>query len=176
MADKHADAPDATRTAKTENPGKLARDRGRTRPRQAEAPRPERHHPGTGAEIETLVLDLADLASVQQAAQTVQATARPLDVLVNNAAVMPGRQRQATRDGFELAFGTNHLGHYALTGHLLPALLAAPEARVITVCAGRGSTCGSWRRRSLAVGTPVHARGLHHLPAAGSGRRTHAPR
>jgi NAD(P)-dependent dehydrogenase (short-subunit alcohol dehydrogenase family) len=89
-----------------------------------------------GAQIETLVLDLADLASVQRAADTVLATARPVDVLVNNAAVMPGGQRQTTHDGFELAFGTNHLGHYALTGHLLPALLTSPGARVITVCAG----------------------------------------
>jgi len=89
-----------------------------------------------GAEIETLVVDLADLSSIQQAAQTALATERPVDVLVNNAAVMPGGQRQATRDGFELAFGTNHLGHYALTGHLLPALLTSPEARVISICAG----------------------------------------
>jgi len=88
------------------------------------------------AHIETLVLDLADLGSVLQAAMMVLATARPLDVLINNAAVMPGRERQTTRDGFELAFGTNQLGHYALTGHLLPALLASPEARVVTVCAG----------------------------------------
>ena len=89
-----------------------------------------------GAKIETLVLDLAGLASVRRAAETVLATARPVDVLVNNAAVMPGGQRQTTGDGFELAFGTNHLGHYALTGYLLPALLASPGARVITVCAG----------------------------------------
>lgn len=89
-----------------------------------------------GSRIETLILDLADLSSVQQAAETVLATMRPLDVLVNNAAVMPGGRRQTTRDGFELAFGTNHLGHYALTGHLLPVLLASPEARVVTVCAG----------------------------------------
>jgi NAD(P)-dependent dehydrogenase (short-subunit alcohol dehydrogenase family) len=89
-----------------------------------------------GARIETLVLDLADLGSAQEAAESVLGTARPLDVLINNAAVMPGGQRLTTRDGFELAFGTNHLGHFALTGHLLPALLASPEARVVTVCAG----------------------------------------
>jgi NAD(P)-dependent dehydrogenase (short-subunit alcohol dehydrogenase family) len=89
-----------------------------------------------GAQVETLVLDLADLNSVQHAAQTVLATARPLQILINNAAVMPGGQRQTTRDGFELAFGTNQLGHYALTGHLLPVLLNSPEARVVTVCAG----------------------------------------
>jgi NAD(P)-dependent dehydrogenase (short-subunit alcohol dehydrogenase family) len=89
-----------------------------------------------GAQIETVVLDLADLASVRRAADTVLSAARPLDILINNAAVMPGSQRQTTRDGFELAFGTNHLGHYALTGHLMPALLTAPDARVVTVCAG----------------------------------------
>jgi NAD(P)-dependent dehydrogenase (short-subunit alcohol dehydrogenase family) len=89
-----------------------------------------------GAQIETLVLDLADLGSVKRAAETVLSTARPVDILINNAAVMPGRERQTTGDGFELAFGTNHLGHYALTGQLLPALLTAPEARVVTVCAG----------------------------------------
>jgi NAD(P)-dependent dehydrogenase (short-subunit alcohol dehydrogenase family) len=89
-----------------------------------------------GAHVETVVLDLADLGSVRRAAETILAAARPLDVLVNNAAVMPGGRRQSTVDGFELAFGTNHLGHYALTGHLLPALLSSSEARVISVCAG----------------------------------------
>jgi NAD(P)-dependent dehydrogenase (short-subunit alcohol dehydrogenase family) len=89
-----------------------------------------------GAKVEPLVLDLADLASVQRAADAVLESGRPLDVLVNNAAVMPGRERQTTSDGFELAFGTNQLGPFALVGHLLPALLAAPEARVITVTAG----------------------------------------
>jgi len=57
----------------------------------------------------------------------------PLDVLVNNAGVMrPPRYRQ-TEDGHELMFGTNHLGHFALTGRLLPALLAARAPRVVTV-------------------------------------------
>jgi len=89
-----------------------------------------------GAKVEPLELDLADLASVKRAAEIVVASGRPLDVLVNNAAIMPGRQRQTTKDGFEVAFGTNHLGHFAMVGYLLPALLAGPEARVITVCAG----------------------------------------
>jgi NAD(P)-dependent dehydrogenase (short-subunit alcohol dehydrogenase family) len=88
------------------------------------------------AHVETLVLDLADLSSVDRAAEMVVSSGRPLDVLVNNAAVMPGGQRQTTTDGFELAFGTNHLGHFALTGRLLPALLASPNARVVTLCAG----------------------------------------
>ena len=88
-----------------------------------------------GAAAETLILDLGDLASVQQAAEKVLASGRPLDVLVNNAAVIGGKERRTTKDEFELVFGTNHLGHYALTGRLLPALLAAPSARVVTVSA-----------------------------------------
>ena len=58
-----------------------------------------------------------------------------LDVLVNNAGVMALPFR-ATADGFEMQFGTNHLGHFALTGHLLPCLLAAPGGRVVTVSSG----------------------------------------
>jgi NAD(P)-dependent dehydrogenase (short-subunit alcohol dehydrogenase family) len=88
-----------------------------------------------GASVETVVLDLADLASVRAAADTVRATGRPLDLLVNNAGVMAVPERRTTKDGFELTFGTNHYGHFALTGCLLPALLAAPRPRVITVSA-----------------------------------------
>ncbi len=76
----------------------------------------------TGPAPELVTLDLADLASVQAAAATVVGTVERLDVLVNNAGVMaPPLSR--TVDGFELQFATNHLGHYALTGLLLPALL-----------------------------------------------------
>lgn len=60
---------------------------------------------------------------------------RPLDLLINNAGVMAVPERRETADGFELTFGTNHLGHFALTGRLLPALLTAPAARVVTVSA-----------------------------------------
>ena len=56
-----------------------------------------------------------------------------LDLLVNSAGVMGVPQRLTTRDGFELQFGTNHLGHFALTGLLLPGLLTRPGARVVTV-------------------------------------------
>jgi NAD(P)-dependent dehydrogenase (short-subunit alcohol dehydrogenase family) len=75
-------------------------------------------------------LDLASLASVQEFAEGWQG---PLGLLVNNAGLMAPPRYQATKDGFELQFGTNHLGHFALTGRLLPALLAAPEPRVVTV-------------------------------------------
>ncbi|RAY11699.1 short-chain dehydrogenase [Actinomadura craniellae] len=75
-------------------------------------------------------LDLADLASVRAFADA--HTGTPLDILVNNAGVM-ALPRRTTADGFEMQFGVNHLGHYALTGLLLPALLAAPASRVVTV-------------------------------------------
>jgi NAD(P)-dependent dehydrogenase (short-subunit alcohol dehydrogenase family) len=87
------------------------------------------------ATVETLVMDLADLASIQRAAEAFLATGRPLDLLINNAAIMAGRERRTSTDGFELTFATNHLGHFALTGRLLHALLDAPAARVITVSA-----------------------------------------
>ncbi len=78
-----------------------------------------------------LSLDLADLASVRKAAEEAAAKG-PLDVLVNNAGVMATPQER-TADGFELQFGTNHLGHFALTGLLLDALVASGDARVVTV-------------------------------------------
>ncbi|AQZ61007.1 short-chain dehydrogenase [[Actinomadura] parvosata subsp. kistnae] len=81
-----------------------------------------------GAQVELGVLDLADLGSVRRFAAGVDA----LDLLVNNAGIglVP---RQQTKDGFELQFGTNHLGHFALTGLLLPRLAERPGARVVTV-------------------------------------------
>ena len=81
------------------------------------------------ADVVLASLDLADLASVRAFAE---AHREPLDLLVNNAGVMALPHR-TTADGFELQFGTNHLGHFALTGLLLPALLDRPGARVVTV-------------------------------------------
>jgi NAD(P)-dependent dehydrogenase (short-subunit alcohol dehydrogenase family) len=75
-------------------------------------------------------LDLASLASV---AAFVQRWDGPLDLLVNNAGVMFPPKYRETVDGFELQFGTNHLGHFALTGRLLPALLQSGHPRVVTV-------------------------------------------
>ncbi|RDI20365.1 oxidoreductase [Lentzea flaviverrucosa] len=77
---------------------------------------------------EVLELDLADLSSVRTAAEQVEA----LDVLVNNAGIMAVPNGR-TVDGFERQFGTNHLGHAALTWLLLPALRQRPGARVVTV-------------------------------------------
>ena len=85
------------------------------------------------AMIEDGVLDLANLSSIREFAKAFLATRRPLDLLINNAGVMALPKRRLTADGFELQIGTNHLGHFALTGLLMPALLAAPSARIVTV-------------------------------------------
>jgi len=85
---------------------------------------------GAAGTLRVARLDLGSLRSVQEFAE---AWDGPLGLLVNNAGLMtPPRYRQ-TEDGYELQFGTNHLGHFALTGRLLPALLAAPDSRVVTV-------------------------------------------
>jgi NAD(P)-dependent dehydrogenase (short-subunit alcohol dehydrogenase family) len=82
---------------------------------------------------ELVRLDLADLHSVREAAADVrERTGDHLDVLMNNAGVMM-TPKQRTKDGFELQFGTNHLGHAALTWLLMPALRAVPGARTVTV-------------------------------------------
>ena len=81
------------------------------------------------AQVTVARLDLADLSSVREFAA---AHRRPLDVLVNNAGIMM-TPKGTTKDGFETQFGTNHLGHFALTGLLLPALEQAGAARVVTV-------------------------------------------
>jgi NAD(P)-dependent dehydrogenase (short-subunit alcohol dehydrogenase family) len=82
---------------------------------------------------ELVQLDLADLGSVHDAAKDIRnRTGDRLDVLMNNAGVMM-TPKQRTKDGFELQFGTNHLGHAALTWLLMPALRAVPAARVVTV-------------------------------------------
>jgi NAD(P)-dependent dehydrogenase (short-subunit alcohol dehydrogenase family) len=86
-----------------------------------------------GAAVELVALDLADLDSVERLAGQIMARPEGLDLLVNNAGVMAVPRRQVTAQGFELQFGVNHLGHFALTGHLLPVLLACPGSRVVTV-------------------------------------------
>ncbi len=84
------------------------------------------------ASAELLSLDLASLTSVESAAAEVGRQTASLDLLVDNAGVM-APPRTLTADGFELQLGTNHLGHFALTGRLLPLLLAAREPRVVVV-------------------------------------------
>ena len=86
----------------------------------------------TGAAPVTTALDLASLASVRECAERLSAELGSIDVLMNNAGIM-AVPKGTTEDGFESQLGTNHLGHFALTGLLLPALLAAKEPRVVTV-------------------------------------------
>jgi len=78
-----------------------------------------------GASVELGILDLASLASVRDFAARELARGLPLDILINNAGVMAPPKRLETRDGFELQFGTNVLGHFALTGLLMPAIEGA---------------------------------------------------
>jgi NAD(P)-dependent dehydrogenase (short-subunit alcohol dehydrogenase family) len=85
------------------------------------------------AAVELVALNLADLDSVARLADQVLGRAGGLDLLINNAGVMAVPGRQVTAQGFELQFGTNHLGHFALTLCLLPVLLARPGSRVVTV-------------------------------------------
>ncbi len=105
-----------------------------------------------GAELELVQLDLASQASIREFAAGFQQTHERLDLLFNNAGIM-AIPRSETADGFETQFGTNHLGHFALTGLLLPTLLATPASRVITTTsmarsAGRIKFDDLQRRRS----------------------------
>jgi NAD(P)-dependent dehydrogenase (short-subunit alcohol dehydrogenase family) len=86
-----------------------------------------------GATVRTAPLDLADLANVAAFGERLNGEGRPIDHLVNNAGIMIPPKRFRTEDGFELQFGTNHLGHFALTAHLLPLLRAAGTSRVTSM-------------------------------------------
>ena len=78
-------------------------------------------------------LDLSSLAAVAALGEQLNAEGRPIDILINNAGVMQPPERDTTADGFELQFGSNHLGHFALTANLLPLLRAAKGARVVSL-------------------------------------------
>jgi len=88
------------------------------------------------AQLEVRRVDLADLSSVREFAEKFAADEPHLDLLVNNAGVMNPPTRMTTKDGFELQFGSNYLGPFALTVQLLPLLLAAPAPRVATMASG----------------------------------------
>lgn len=91
------------------------------------------HAPSAKVRVEPL--DLANLASVRAFAARLGSEYPRLDLLVNNAGIM-AIPRATTADGFEMQLGTNHLGHFALTGSLLPSLFAAPAGRVVTLSSG----------------------------------------
>jgi len=100
------------------------------------------------ASVEVVPLDLGSLASVAEAADTIGSRHEGIDLLINNAGVMAMPERR-TVDGFEMQFGVDHLGHFALTAHLLPALLRADRARVVTV-----TSVARFRGRGLDVRNP----------------------
>jgi NAD(P)-dependent dehydrogenase (short-subunit alcohol dehydrogenase family) len=84
------------------------------------------------ADVELQELDLSSLESIRAAADELRSRHDQIDLLINNAGVMM-TPKSTTKDGFELQFGTNHLGHFALTNLLLDRVLAAPGSRVVTV-------------------------------------------
>lgn len=84
------------------------------------------------ASLEIMTLDLASLASIHAFSDAMHQKFSRLDILINNAGVM-GIPRVLTADGFEMQFGTNHLGHFALTGLLLDIINSTPESRIVTV-------------------------------------------
>jgi len=116
------------------------------------------HH---GGSADFLELDLGDLASVRRAADTFLARGKPLHVLVNNAGL--AGMRGATKDGFEIAFGTNHLGHFLLTQKLLPRLRENAPARIVNVSSrshyqARGIPFDDLRKPTLSrTGLPEYA-------------------
>ena len=87
-------------------------------------------HPDASVDVQEL--DLTSLDSVRAAADQLRSRHDSIDLLINNAGVMM-TPKDVTKDGFELQFGTNHLGHFAFTGLLLDRVLAAPGSRVVTV-------------------------------------------
>lgn len=86
-----------------------------------------------GARVEFGLVDLANLTSIRSFAEGLRSSRNSLDLLINNAAVMSPPQHQSTADGFELQFGTNYLGHFALTALVLPLLRKSSQARVVTL-------------------------------------------
>ena len=104
-------------------------EKGKAAAQQIRAEQPQ-------AQVEVMALDLADLASVRSFAAAFTDRYASLDILCNNAGVMALSQRYETVDGFEMQFGTNHLGHFALTGLLLEVIQKTPKARIVTISSG----------------------------------------
>jgi NAD(P)-dependent dehydrogenase (short-subunit alcohol dehydrogenase family) len=110
-------------------------------------------------------VDLASLASVREFADAMTAAGRPVDLLLNNAGVMAPPGRMGTADGFELQFGSNYLGPFALTVRLLPLLLAAANPRVVTMSSGLASVGRiqfedlQWERRRYRA-NPAYAQSM----------------
>lgn len=122
-------------------------------PEKGEAAKAEILAGNPRAKLEVQRIDLADLNSVRSFADGIAASGRPIDVLVNNAGVMAPPTRHTTAEDFELQFGSNYLGPFALTMLLLPNLLRAERPRVATMSSGTAWFGGinfadlQWERR-----------------------------
>jgi NAD(P)-dependent dehydrogenase (short-subunit alcohol dehydrogenase family) len=112
-----------------------------------------------GAQAQVVTMDLASLASVHAAADEIRSRCDHVDLLINNAGVMWAPYSR-TKDGYELHIGTNHLGHFALTGLLLDRLSAAPGSRVVTL-----SSSGHRLRRAMAFDDLQTQRGYQPMAA-----------
>jgi NAD(P)-dependent dehydrogenase (short-subunit alcohol dehydrogenase family) len=123
-------------------------------------------------------LDLSSLASVKALGDELNAEGRPIDILINNAGIMQPPQRETTTDGFELQFGCNHLGHFALTGHLLPLLRAAGGARVTSLSSSAARVGGinfddpQWQKRYSATGAYAQSKSANLMFAIELDRRS----
>lgn len=91
---------------------------------------------GKSIDASVIPLDLSDLNSIQSFVSNFKKQYSQLDILINNAGVVSLKERQVTKDGIEMHLATNHLGHFALTGLLLPQIKKSPNARVVTMSSG----------------------------------------
>jgi NAD(P)-dependent dehydrogenase (short-subunit alcohol dehydrogenase family) len=124
---------------------------------KGEAARREIEAAAPGAPLELEELDLASLESVRAFAERFRSAHDGLDLLINNAGVMAPPRRQ-TADGFELQFGTNHLGHFALTGRLIGAMEGREDARVVTLSSTAHRTGRAAQRALEELPDAVHDR------------------
>ncbi|MGN8070991.1 SDR family oxidoreductase [Mucilaginibacter sp. 22184] len=117
------------------------------------------HRQNPKAKVSFEKIDLADLASIKAFASRMILKDQAIDLLINNAGVMTPPKRIETADGFELQFGTNHIGHFALTAQLLPLLRKSTDARVVTVSsvANRAGTINFYDLQSKSSYSPGKA-------------------
>lgn len=123
------------------------------------------HRINPNAKVSFEKIDLADLSSINAFASRMIEKGQAIDLLINNAGVMTPPKRMETADGFELQFGTNHIGHFALTAQLLPLLRKSPGARVVTVSsvASREGMINFDDLQSRSAYTPMKAYGQSKL-------------
>ncbi|MGA0557205.1 SDR family oxidoreductase [Larkinella sp. VNQ87] len=123
------------------------------------------HRINPKAKVSFEKIDLADLSSIKSFASRMLSKGQAINLLINNAGVMTPPKRLETIDGFELQFGTNHLGHFALTAQLMPLLRKAKDARVVTVSsvANREGKINFGDLQSTSTYSPMQAYGQSKL-------------